>query len=269
MQRILLIDSIILKKEKIKLKSYLALLSIIGLAIIQCASITPSPSRLSEVELKKDLEARGYKFFTNINDYNVKDGSPTVKLNKNGQYKSGDLGKICKINNLRIVIFENTQISEYTEKDLSDCESSSIEKFSFWRMPVNNLKICELSKLNRSNKFTLSFFSVAINDQDIICFSEISNLDKFISEENALFSDQAFCKFTSNAKKLTFLRLNDSPLTKKSLNCMLELPSLKEVMLQRWKNVSESEMNQWVKQYEKKYNRKLEAQVIDPSGSER
>ncbi|MBM9547361.1 hypothetical protein JWG40_10060 [Leptospira sp. 201903074] len=257
------------RANKIMIKSYLALLTLICMVTFHCASITSSPSSLSEEEIKKELLARGYKFFTNINDYNVKDGAPAIKLNKNGRYMPGDFGKICNINNLRVVIFENTQISEYPEKDLIDCESSSIEKYSFWRMPVNNLQICELSKRNKANKFTLSFFSVVINDQDISCFSEIPNLDKFISEEKAIFSDQAFCKFTSNAKKLTFLRLNDSRLTHKSLNCMLKLPALTGVMLQRWENVSETEMDEWVKEYEKKYNRKLEAQIIDPVGYER
>ena len=50
---------------------------------------------------------------------------------------------------------------------------------------------------------------------------------------------------------------------------MLNLPSLKEVMLKRWKKVPENQMEKFVSAYEAKYKRKLDASIYDPTSYEK
>lgn len=242
---------------------------ILLIMVINCSFLIDSPANYSQEELRKDLEKRGYRIFTRQPNYDINKKVAAIELNIKGQYKPGDFEKICRLKNIKQVFFEGIDILEINKADEVACSKSEVNRFGFTRLKLKTKDFCQLVKQMNPPRLVLDFTKVNLEDQDIICFSEIPNLESFITEIGAVFSDESFCKFASNAKKLTFLRLNDSPLTQKSLRCMLKLPSLTEVMLQRWKNVSEEEMDEWVKEYEIKYNRKLEAQIIDPIGYER
>lgn len=69
-------------------------------------------------------------------------------------------------------------------------------------------------------------------------------------------------------KGITFFRGSELPFNKKHLQCILDLPNLAYLALQQWKGATTKDFHDLVDQYEKKYNRKLQADVDDPRGYE-
>ncbi|MCU0825784.1 MAG: hypothetical protein MUF77_14235 [Leptospira sp.] len=215
----------------------------------------------------KELQSRKYEYSKYLNFR--KEVVEEIVVKESTIYKEGDIDLICELRMLRELKFSKAKIANFSSAQSGKCQNSQISRVRVSNSNLNNLQICNFVKLLKSEMLSIEFYNSKFDGLDLECFSDLSNLDTLALDRVDLINDKQFCNFSKKSKKLTFLRLNDSPLTNKSLDCMLELPSLKEVMLQRWKNVSEDEMQDWVTKYERKYNRKLEAQIIDPIGYER
>ncbi|MCW7460533.1 hypothetical protein [Leptospira limi] len=225
---------------------------------------------MSDEELIHELSSRSYRFYLETIDAKNKVKIPAIKMNGKGQYLPGDLLKVCSIKKLKYLSIESGVLPEFSQEEIQACKNSNLHTILIDNVKLNNLQICEIAKGLKAPKIRIDFNYIPLTDSELACVSQIQNLDTFIVWEGAKITDEGMCQFSQNAKNLTFLRMDDIDfLTKKSTDCMLNLPSLKDVILMRWKKVPESQMEKFVSAYEAKHKRKIEASIYDPVGYEK
>ncbi|TGL20643.1 hypothetical protein EHQ47_13990 [Leptospira bourretii] len=235
-----------------------------------CSTASEKIMKMSDEELIQELTSRSFKFYQqNIGHY-TKIYVPAMVMNGKGQYLPGDLIKICSIKNLKFLVIEWGELPEFSQEEIQVCKNSNLDTILIRGVKLNNIQICEIAKGLKAPKIRIDFDYIPLADSELACVSQVPNLDRFIVGSGAKITDEGMCQFSQNAKNLSFLRMDDIDfLTKKSTDCMVNLPSLKDVMLKRWKHVPESQMEKFVSAYEAKHKRKLEASIYDPVGYEK
>ncbi|MCW7502884.1 hypothetical protein [Leptospira paudalimensis] len=235
-----------------------------------CSTTSENIAKMSDEELIQELSSRSYRFYLETIDAKNKVKIPAIKMNGKGQYLPGDLLKVCSIKKLKYLSIESGELPDFSLEEIRACKNSNVDTILIDNIKLNNFQICEIAKGLKAPKIRIDFNYIPLTDSELTCVSQIQNLDTFIVWEGAKITDEGMCQFSQNAKNLTFLRMDDIDfLTKKSTDCMLNLPSLKDVMLKRWKHVPESQMEKFVSAYEAKHKRKIEASIYDPVGYEK
>ncbi|TGM58041.1 hypothetical protein [Leptospira vanthielii] len=248
----------------------LSIFFLITFGFSHCSSATARIASMSDEELIQELTSRSYRYYRQNIGHKTQELVPALEMTGKGNYLPGDLVKVCSIKKLKFLDISWGKLPEFSEEEVSVCRNSNINTLFLKGIELKNSQICEIAKGLKAPKVRIDYDNIELLDTDIECFSQVSNLDTFIVGSGAKITDEGMCKFTANAKNLTFLRMDDIEyLTKKSTDCMLNLPSLKEVMLLRWKKVPENQMEKFVSAYEAKYKRKLDADIYDPTSYEK
>ncbi|MCW7457671.1 hypothetical protein ND856_09865 [Leptospira bandrabouensis] len=235
-----------------------------------CSSTSEKIAMMSDEELIQELTSRSYQFYNPMVDKKNRITVLALKIKGKGQYRPGDLLKVCSIKKLKYLSIESGELPDFSLEEIRACKNSNVDTILIDNIKLNNFQICEIAKGLKAPKIRIDFNYIPLTDSELTCISQIQKLDTFIVWEGAKITDEGMCQLSQNAKNLTFLRMEDIDfLTKKSTDCMLNLPSLKDVMLKRWKHVSESQMEKFVSAYEAKHKRKIEASIYDPVGYEK
>jgi hypothetical protein len=239
--------------------------------IYSCSSASERITRTPENELIKDLTSRLYQYYKENIGLKTKEFVQAIEITDKSIIQSDELMKICSIRSLKfMVIRSGGKFPAINDETVEVCKKSNLNSILINYTEMDNLKICQIAKGLISSKVRLDFNHIGLSDNVIECVSTVKNLDSLLIGPGSKITDEGMCKFTENAKNLTFLRMDDiTNLTKTSLDCMLNLPSLNMVMLQRWKKVPESQMEKFVKSYETKYKRKIDAGIYDPTSYEK
>jgi hypothetical protein len=240
------------------------------LLFLTCVSNSSKVANMSEEEIIKDLTSRPYRFFSQTIDYKTKEKVPAIEMSGKGIYKYDDLSRVCSIDKLKFLVIAWGSLPAFSKDEIEACRNSNLNAIIIRGIKLENKNICQIAKGLKADKIRVTYESTEMTDSEFECFSEAIMLDSFSLDDYAKITDDGMCKFTENAKNLTFLRMDDmTNLTKRSLDCMLNLPSLNMVMLQRWKKVPESQMEKFVAAYEAKYKRKIQASIYDPTSYEK
>jgi len=235
-----------------------------------CSTATSRIASLSDEDLIKNLTSRSYRYYMETFDASTKEKIPAIEMTGKGIYLPEDLVTICSIKKLNFLDISWGALPDFSDQEMSACKNSNLTTLFIRGSELNHKQICEIAKGLKAPKVKIDYSHVPLLDNDVECFSHVLKLDRFILGPGAKITDEGMCKFTENAKNLTFLRMDDmTNLTKKSLDCMLNLPSLKMVMFQGWKKVSEGQMEKFVSAYETKYKRKIDADIYDPTSYEK
>lgn len=221
----------------------------------------------NDSDLAKYLESKKYV----INGYGYKKNAhlESVDINEKTDYSDGDLIRICSQPNLTSLAFKRTKIRSLSADASFVCSRSSITELALINLTINKNELCNLVSTFTNKQLTIALSGILFTDSELECISKLKLLKYISIPDRANISGESFCNFSKQLPQLLGIQLNNSNLDINGLNCIMNFPSLRRVTLQNWKNVSEDEMDKWVKEYEKKYNRKLEAQIIDPVGYER
>jgi hypothetical protein len=94
---------------------------IVIFSLYKCISVADSSANFTQEEIKRELESRGYKFFSKRVGYQNNEKVAALELGKNGHYNLGDFEKICSIVNLREVYFDGLDILEINKGDGESC----------------------------------------------------------------------------------------------------------------------------------------------------
>jgi len=207
------------------------------------------------------LENKGY----GINYLKFKPGDQIykVKMKATTRYEKGDLAAICKITTLKFLRFEGISFPELSNDDINSCANSNVNQLDFATIKSENHSLCKLLQLKKKPELILLFSNTRINRSLMECISDIKILSDFGMDGYLDITDEDFCSFSNKSKNLKFLRINESNLGKKSLECILNFTKLTSVMLQDWKNVPMAEHFKIMDAYEKKYGRKIEKLIND------
>ncbi|TGL23569.1 hypothetical protein EHQ47_06775 [Leptospira bourretii] len=217
--------------------------------------------------MAKYLESKNYV----INGYGYKKNAhlESVDINEKTDYSDGDLIRICSQPNLTSLAFKRTKVRSFSADASFACSKSNIAELAVINLTINKNELCNLVSTFTNKQLTLALSGIVFTNSDLECISKLKLLKYIAIPDRANISEESFCNFSKQMPQLLGIQLNNSTLATNGLNCILNFPSLRRVTLQNWNSVSEDEMGEWVKKYEKKYNRKLEAQIIDPVGYER
>lgn len=235
-----------------------------------CSTASEKIAKMSDEELIQELTSRSYRYYMATIDAKNKIKVPALEMNGKGQYRPGDLLKVCSIKKLKYLSIESGELPDFSLEEIQACKNSNVDTILLFNIKLNNFQICEIAKGLKAPKIRIDFNYIPLTDSELTCVSQVPNLDLFSVGPNAKITDAGMCQFAQNAKNLTFFRMEDIDfLTKKSTDCMVNLPSLKDVTLMRWKKVPESQMEKFVSAYEAKHKRKIEASIYDPVGYEK
>ncbi|MCW7492818.1 hypothetical protein ND861_07390 [Leptospira sp. 2 VSF19] len=208
---------------------------IVGFVVFSCNITTDFP-KIDPNETLNELRIRKYAYSNYINDHNETVHEITVR--ETTIFRKGDIDLIGKLTITLELKFFKAKIEDFLLQNFESCHGSKISRIRVSNSKLNNLQICRIARYLNSKKISVEFYNSKFDELDLECFAKLPNLDSFAYEGIDPISEGQFCNFTEKAQKLTYLRLSDTLLSPKSLKCMLGLPSLKGVMLLRWKNVS-------------------------------
>jgi hypothetical protein len=244
-------------------KVYLLVFVILFVTVNNCSSSSGMQLPKDEGSISSILKSKGYR----INTYGWKPGKKieSVGMDEKTKYTTGDFESICSIPTIKQLYFENVELPKLGDKEIEACTQDGIESLHFTKVILDQKSICSLSKRMSNRKAFISFGDSQLNDPILNCVSGTMNLDGLAISGKSNLSELAFCEFTQKSKDLSFLVINDVQFSKKTLECIFSLPSLTRVTLQGWTKVSEQERFDFVAKYEKKYGRKIQSIVDDPT----
>lgn len=191
-----------------------------------------------------------------------------VKFYHTSNLKDFYLEDLCQAFMIKSILFASENLEPKFLVNSENCNWSSLESLYVNSNSINVNQICLFFKDSQSKEKSLNLTKVSVQPSIKQCFLSVPSINGFSIDYPIDFSGEQFCELVPYLKNITFFRSFDTPFTKKHLQCLLGMPNLKDLMLQRWKGATTKDFHDLVDQYEKKYNRKLQADVDDPRGYE-
>lgn len=219
---------------------------------------------LSGNSLEDDLKSRNILLLKSKNKVEVNQ----VQIYRSSNVKDFYLIDICQKYTIKSIVFESENLAPNFLFNAESCDWSALEALYINANSINVNQICLFFKDSQSKEKSLNLTKVSVQPSIKQCFLSVPSMNGFSIDYPIDFTGEQFCDLVPYLKNITFFRSFDTPFTKKHLQCLLGMPNLKDLMLQRWKGATTKDFQDLVDQYEKKYNRKLQADVDDPRGYE-
>ncbi|TGN09084.1 hypothetical protein [Leptospira ilyithenensis] len=222
-----------------------------------------SAKQTSDVKTNSDVEdlrQRGYTIDL-IGDKGSKTSSH-MSSSKDTKILSGDLTKICKIEKLYSMRFEDSQIPNSFDNEINNCDLSGLTLFRFFKSSVTPSLLCSFAKIK--NFPHLSLMAAGVNDLGLDCLTEMQSIGVFdLTGANNTYTDEGFCKFAQSGIKIKTLYMYDANLTQKGYECLAEIQGIETMSFKRWKNFSKQEMSAVKDFYFKKHGKKIVINVFE------
>lgn len=193
----------------------------------------------------------------------------TLVIHKTSDVNEFRITDVCLKKNIKSLGFHNDNFDQTLFSGIHECDWSSLESLQISSSKVDLNLLCSLFKYSTSKEKSLSLEERFINHHIIDCKSEDTGITGLSLYNLPACSDCSICKILPYFSTITSLSILKSSEGKVGLGCILEMPNLRSISLQSWKGATIKEFHEFAEKYEKKYNRKIEANIIDPVGYEK
>ncbi|MCW7457669.1 hypothetical protein ND856_09875 [Leptospira bandrabouensis] len=238
-------------------------LLVLMFGIDRCSSLLISEEEQSKVTIQ-NLREKGYRFRNSSSS--EKGAVPNSITQFRNIYQAGDFERICSLQQIRNIRFESTLVPVFTAKETSICSQLELGTLGMVDVTMTREAFCKVTETfsKTLNDFYIGGYISGLTEEMTPCIAKLSNIKSLsIGYGKAKATKETFCNTLRELKNISLLTIDNTDLPSNSLNCILELPNLKRIWLFNWRKVSYDDRASLIREYEKKYNRKIESNIVD------
>lgn len=233
------------------------------LGIDRCSSLLISDEEQSKITIQH-LREKGYRLRNSSSS--EKEAFPNSITQFRNIYQPGDFERICTLRQITNIRFESTLVPVFNAKETSICSQLNLETLGMVDVTMTSESFCKVTETfsKTLTDFYIGGYISGLTEEMTPCIAKLSNVKSLsIGYGKAKVTKDTFCNTLRELKNISLLTIENTDLPKASLACILELPNLKRIWLFNWRKVFYDDRASLIREYEKKYNRKIESNIVD------